>query len=307
MTLDSLMLERKDGADYTLRFEPGVITVEYFGTEISDYLRQGFAPLHGENIFVLDERMEDIRTEREEMIQTGKYSELPDSVDEHFAAKYNAFPGESIVTKYTPTTKAAGADAIIQFEKYSPAVIHSASRTLDLDIWEHELIHQMMSDNPSTRAKAWQESLFFKLDMLPLPIAYSPVDSPTAFCEAAPPAFGCECEEVLAVYAFGPLTDHFLGSLPLGAVAILMDIIGSNPLPGDIPNSLAYFAGVCGFAAAKIPRTIFLGNQLKKDHDSMKSLIHRVGKPEAIKLLACLDRDMLKETVDYMEDNDISF
>ena len=100
MTLDSLVLKRKDGEDYTLRFEPGFVGVEYLGTEISEYLRRGFVPQGGENLPGLEERIQEAQNKREELLDSEGYEVLTQDVTEEFDSKFDTSIADFVMVNY---------------------------------------------------------------------------------------------------------------------------------------------------------------------------------------------------------------
>ncbi len=310
-SLDTLVLEREDGADYTLRFNPGSVAVEYLGTEISDYLRRGFVPQEGESLQDLDRRMAAALAEREENLEKMSIARpVPDCVKE-LDIRYGMALADYLV--HLPGTYySESAAEFLRLDNGSGLLLvppDAASLS-----WNHEYIHAAMKDNPEDRKLASIGSRLAsrhrRMDEWGLPLLSSPVDDRLSFVEAAPPAFGCTRPLALANYYLrplmgsnttialrGPITS---GALLVGAAAYLL---GASWWPlAALP--LVYSVA---FPLLKVPRTVRFAARMRRDCRLMSTLRERMGEAEGLKVMAFADRQMLTETVGYLEKNDISF
>lgn len=318
MTLDTLVLERPDGADYTLRFDSCSVAVEYLGTEISDYLRRGFVPQGQESVDELEGRIEDV-----ERYLRSRGNFIPPQVKKRFEDKYDSRVCDYIETSievrmegaaaaFAPKRGPVGQVLIPLPDSFRPVerpVENALGKLFGIsygdteeDTWEHELIHAAMRENPElVRMKGIGYGILHRMEGFYLPLPYSPMDGAISFSESAPLAFLPEQQELVDAYARSPLAWQVPWGVMSGLSTGTLALVGSGPLAA-LPA--AYWLLSTG---VRIPRVRRLKKQMHEDIGRMASLRERLGDAEALKLLAFMDRGMLEKTVGFIGENDISF
>lgn len=314
-SIDTLVLERPDGADYTLRFAPGNVEVLYQGSEISDSLRCGFVPQKRENVDELESRIKSM----EAYLQSRRRLRIPSEIQKDFEEKYGSKVCDYLETgielkmqgaaaMFDPAAGRAGKVLIPPPNRFCTGgktintLFGFSYGDTEQDTWEHELIHAAMRENPCMlKMKRWDYGILALMDTFYLPLPYSPLDKVTSFIESAPLTFLPEQHPLVKKYA----KSSFEMQVPWGVMSLLL--AGALALKESGLLTALPAAHWLASTAVRIPRVKRMRKQIPDDIAQMTSVKERLGPAEALKLLAFMDRDMLKETVDYLEQEDIRF